>query len=196
MRSQVVDMGVIGSRGTIFAIYIEVKQASQTRRECWTPPVLSLTCSCVTLTLAGFSCDNDSTTTHPQHLPTRSPACRYVKTDAIHTVVTHSRQPRETVVIEASPPAYPGGYGTIEVHHHHHTLRTRGPRGSYCKAFLVTLLILLTMTIFSVVFFVAWNFYNLSECEKKRLPWDKPCKDWLGKDSFAWGLQRLRSHRE
>ena len=102
--------------------------------------------------------------------------------------LTNCQQPRETVVIEPTPPAYPGGYGTIEVHHHHHhTLRARGPRGSCCRALAVTLLILLAMTTFSVVCFVAWNFYNLSECEKDRMPWDKPCRDWLGKDSILWG---------
>ncbi|KAF2252612.1 hypothetical protein BU26DRAFT_562341 [Trematosphaeria pertusa] len=91
--------------------------------------------------------------------------------------------PRETVVIEAAPPAYPGSYGAIEVHHHHHTVRARTPRGACCRALLVCLLILLIMAAFGVVAFVAWNFYNLSQCEKNRMPWEKPCKDWLGKDS-------------
>jgi hypothetical protein len=103
-------------------------------------------------------------------------------------LVTNNHQLRETVVVETSPPAYPGGYGTIEVHHHHHhTIRAHGPRGSCCRALVVFLLLLLIMTSFSIVCFVAWNFYNLSECEKKRLPWEKPCKDWLRKDSFLWG---------
>jgi hypothetical protein len=42
----------------------------------------------------------------------------------------------------------------------------------------------LLMAGFSAVCFIAWNFYNLSECEKQRLPWEKPCKDWLGRDSI------------
>ncbi|PSN62441.1 hypothetical protein BS50DRAFT_577347 [Corynespora cassiicola Philippines] len=94
--------------------------------------------------------------------------------------------PRETVVVEAAPPSYPGGsgYGTIEVHHHHHhTLRMRD-RGACFRSFLLFILILVVMVGFSAVCFVAWNYYNLSECEKNRLPWEKPCKDWLGRDSF------------
>ncbi|KAF2444090.1 hypothetical protein P171DRAFT_444332 [Karstenula rhodostoma CBS 690.94] len=68
---------------------------------------------------------------------------------------------RETVVVEADPPAYPGGYGTIrtvEVHHYH-----TGPRGSCSRAFMATALLLLITFAFSAVCFVAWNFYNLSE---------------------------------
>lgn len=52
---------------------------------------------------------------------------------------------------------------------------------------MVTVLLLLITLAFSAICFVAWNFYNLSECEKNRLPWEKPCRDWLGKDSFLWG---------
>lgn len=89
-------------------------------------------------------------------------------------------QPREIVVIDASAPP---PYGTIEVHHvHHHSVRTRN--SACCRAILITFLLLLIMAGFSIVCFVAWNFYNLSECEKNRLPWEKPCRDWLGKDSI------------
>ncbi|KAF2177876.1 hypothetical protein K469DRAFT_350128 [Zopfia rhizophila CBS 207.26] len=93
--------------------------------------------------------------------------------------------PRETVVVETSPPSYSsGGYGTIEVHHHHHhTLRTRPNRSSACcRTVLISFLILFIIACFGAVCFVAWNFYNLSECEKNRLPWEQPCKDWLGRD--------------
>ena len=132
--------------------------------------------------------DSDNTTTSSPHYTPTSP-CRYVfQYQVSHRTFTKSPKPRDTVVVETSPPAYPGGYGTIEVHHHHHhTLRSRGPRNSCCRALAFTLLILMVMTSFSAVCFVAWNFYNLSECEKERMPWDKPCKDWLGKDSFFSG---------
>lgn len=76
----------------------------------------------------------------------------------------------------------------MEVHHYH---RSRNPRGSSCsRAFLATLLLFVITLAFSALCFVAWNFYNLSECEKNRMPWEKPCKDWLGKDSFFWGSRR------
>ncbi|ORY15911.1 hypothetical protein BCR34DRAFT_584836 [Clohesyomyces aquaticus] len=121
--------------------------------------------------------------THPPQQPANPPTPPHQH----HGCPVNMFQPRETVVIESSPPAYPGGYGTIDVHHHyHHTLLggSRRRSSACCRAILIMLLILLIMAAFGVVCFVAWNFYNLSECEKKRLPWDKPCKDWLGRDSF------------
>ncbi|PVI07023.1 hypothetical protein DM02DRAFT_609394 [Periconia macrospinosa] len=92
--------------------------------------------------------------------------------------------PHETVINTSSlPPAYSSGYGTIEVHHHHHHVVRDHDRARHpcSRSFLVIVLIAVA---FSGICFVAWNFYNLSECEKNRLPWDKPCKDWLGKDGF------------
>ncbi|KAF3047447.1 hypothetical protein E8E12_006868 [Didymella heteroderae] len=94
----------------------------------------------------------------------------------------------ETVVIDPNPPAYPGGYGTVEVHHHHHhTLRARDTRASACcRTLLVVILVLFITISFGIITFVAWNFHEVAECEKQRLPWEKPCKDWLGKDSKDW----------
>jgi hypothetical protein len=43
-------------------------------------------------------------------------------------------------------------------------------------------IIVLLLASFGIISFVAWNFYNLSECEKNRMPWEKPCKNWLGGD--------------
>jgi hypothetical protein len=103
--------------------------------------------------------------------------------------------PRETIVIDANPPAYPGGYGSIEPrtievhHHHHHTLSARDARSSaFCRALLVVILVLFIVASFGIVTFVAWNYHEVAECEKHRQnwPWEKPCKDWLGKDSRDW----------
>lgn len=98
-------------------------------------------------------------------------------------------------MIDANPPAYPGGYGTIEArtievhHHHHHTLRARDARASaFCRALLIVILVLFIVTSFGIVSFVAWNYHEVAECEKQRLPWDKPCKDWLGRESKGWHI--------
>lgn len=96
-------------------------------------------------------------------------------------------------MVDANPPAYPGGYGTIEPrtvevhHHHHHTLRAREDRSSACcRALLIVILVLFIVASFGIVAFVAWNYHEVAECEKQRLPWEKPCKDWLGKDQKDW----------
>ncbi|OCL08767.1 hypothetical protein AOQ84DRAFT_354325 [Glonium stellatum] len=93
--------------------------------------------------------------------------------------------PRETIIID--PPSYSSsGYGAIEVHHHHHhsARGCRSTRGTSpcCRAVLLAFVFLFVIGCFGALGFVAWNFYNLSECEKKRMPWDPPCKDWLGHD--------------
>ncbi|KAF2000303.1 hypothetical protein P154DRAFT_575987 [Amniculicola lignicola CBS 123094] len=121
----------------------------------------------------------------------------FINTFAPTSTSFNTMAPRETVVIEASPPSYPGSnYGTVEVHHHHHhSLRMRARRSSSCcRAMLITIILLFFMAAFSAVCFVAWNFYNLSECEKTRMPWEKPCKDWLGKDSVGWWWFRKDTH--
>ncbi|KAF2623472.1 hypothetical protein BU25DRAFT_179715 [Macroventuria anomochaeta] len=97
--------------------------------------------------------------------------------------------PRETtygIVVDANPPAYPGGI--VEVHHHHHhTLCARNARYSaFCRILLVVILVFFIIASFGIVTFVAWNFHEVAECEKHRLPWEKPCKDWLGKDLKDW----------
>ncbi|OCK93650.1 uncharacterized protein K441DRAFT_660981 [Cenococcum geophilum 1.58] len=93
--------------------------------------------------------------------------------------------PRETIIID--PPSYSSsGYGAIEVHHHHHVApecRSARRTSPCCRATLLAFLFLFFIGCFGVLGFVAWNFYNLSECEKKRMPWEPPCKDWLGRDS-------------
>jgi hypothetical protein len=43
-------------------------------------------------------------------------------------------------------------------------------------------IIVLLLASFGIIAFVAWNFYSLSECEKNRMPWETPCKNWLGGD--------------
>ncbi|KAH6637707.1 hypothetical protein C7974DRAFT_411175 [Boeremia exigua] len=104
--------------------------------------------------------------------------------------------PRETIVIDANPPAYPGGYGSIEPRaievHHHYTLRARDSRSAACcRALLVLILVLFVVGSFAIVAFVAWNYHEVAECEKQRLPWEKPCKDWLGKDPKDWRGRNL-----
>jgi flagellar basal body-associated protein FliL len=72
-------------------------------------------------------------------------------------------------------------------HHHHHTLRARDARSSaFCRTLIIFILVLLIVASFAVVSFIAWNFHEVAECEKQRLPWEKPCKDWLGKGSKDW----------
>ena len=99
--------------------------------------------------------------------------------------MTFPRQFRETIITD--PPSYSSsGYGAIEVHHHHHVAPgCRGARRASpcCRAILLAFVFLFIIGCFGALGFVAWNFYNLSECEKKRMPWDPPCKDWLGRDS-------------
>ncbi|UPX19476.1 uncharacterized protein EKO05_0009736 [Ascochyta rabiei] len=93
--------------------------------------------------------------------------------------------PHESNLVDANPPAY----GTIAVHHHHHhdTLCARDARFSaFCRTFLVAILVLFIVASFGIVTFAAWNFHEVAECEKQRLPWEKPCKDWLGNGSRDW----------
>ncbi|KAF9700988.1 hypothetical protein EKO04_000570 [Ascochyta lentis] len=93
--------------------------------------------------------------------------------------------PHESIVVDASPPAY----GAIAVHHHHHHHHTpaRDARSSaFCRALLVAILVLFVVASFGIVTFVAWNYHEIAECEKQRLPWDKPCKDWLGNGRRDW----------
>ena len=72
-------------------------------------------------------------------------------------------------------------------HHHHHTLRDRNARASACcRTLLIFIFILFIVASFGIVTFVAWNFHEVAECEKQRLPWEKPCKDWLDKGSKDW----------
>ncbi|OCK80126.1 hypothetical protein K432DRAFT_393315 [Lepidopterella palustris CBS 459.81] len=93
------------------------------------------------------------------------------------------------------PPSYdPPSYGTIEVrevhevHHHHtpriYTHRNRNCCTSCCRALFLTFLILLLTACFAALAFAAWNFWQLSQCEKDRLPWEKECRDYLKPDRY------------
>jgi hypothetical protein len=66
----------------------------------------------------------------------------------------------------------------VHHHHHHHDILypVEQPSSAHYRGLIASLFAVLMTACLVFVTLIAWNFYNLAECEKKRLPWDAPCK--------------------